>query len=132
MNQISMLIGGESRAAGDGKIFDRRNPLDGEVATRTPAASSADAIAAVDATARAFSAWSTTGPSERRALLIKAAHALEAKSDAFAAAIAAETQGSGIRAGCNVHLAAGMLMEAAAMTTQIWGRSPPPGRSRRP
>ena len=121
MNTISMLIDGEARAAANGAIFERLNPLDGEVATYAPAATPADAIAAVEAAAKAFPAWSATGPSARRALLMKAAHALEAKAPAFAAAVAAETGGSGMWAGFNVHLAAGMLIEAAAMTTQISG-----------
>jgi benzaldehyde dehydrogenase (NAD) len=116
-----MLIAGEARAASNGGTFERRNPLDGEVATRAPAATPADAVAAVEAAAKAFPAWSATGPSQRRALLVKAAHALEAKAPAFAAAVAAETGGSGLWAGFNVHLAASMLIEAAAMTTQITG-----------
>ena len=91
------------------------------MATRAPAASPADAVAAVEAAARAFPAWSATGPSRRRELLTKAAHALEAKAADFAAAIAAETGGSALWAGFNVHLAAGMLLEAASMTTQISG-----------
>ena len=121
MNTISMLIDGERVAAREGRTFDRKNPLDGEIATRAPAAGVEDAIAAVEAASRAFPAWSATGPSHRRELLTKAAHALEAKAPAFAAAIAAETGGSGLWAGFNVHLAAGMLIEAAAMTTQISG-----------
>ena len=121
MNEISMLIDGQRVSARDGAAFERRNPLDGSIATRAPASSAADATKAVDAAARAFPAWSTTGPSHRRELLMKAAHALEAKAPAFAAAIAAETGGSALWAGFNVHLAAGMLIEAAAMTTQISG-----------
>jgi len=95
--------------------------LDGTVATTAPSASAADARAAVDAAAQAFPGWSALGPGARRALLIKAAHALEAKAGAFAAAMAAETGASGIWAGFNVHLAADMLVEAAALTTQIEG-----------
>jgi benzaldehyde dehydrogenase (NAD) len=121
MNTISMLIDGERVAAREGATFDRKNPLDGEIATRAPAAGVGDALAAVEAASRAFPEWSATGPGRRRELLTKAAHALEAKAPAFAAAIAAETGGSGLWAGFNVHLAAGMLIEAAAMTTQISG-----------
>ncbi|MCX4162423.1 MULTISPECIES: aldehyde dehydrogenase [Paraburkholderia] len=121
MQNISMLINGERVQARNGASFERRNPLDGEVATRAPAATVDDALAAVDAAAAAFPAWSASGPSERRALLMKAAHAIEARSDAFAAAMAAETGASGIWAGFNVHLAAGGLIEAAALTTQIAG-----------
>lgn len=122
MSQISMLIGGEYRAAANGATFERRNPLDHSVATRAPAATVADARAAVDAAAKAFPAWSAIGPGERRALLMKAARALEAKGDAFAQAMASETGASNIWAGFNVHLAADMLLEAAALTTQINGQ----------
>jgi len=121
MNTISMLINGEHTQASTGATFERRNPLDGSVATRAPAATVADAIAAVDAAAKAFPAWSATGPGERRALLLKAAAALEAKGSKFAEAMAAETGASAMWAGFNVHLAAGILLEAAAMTTQIAG-----------
>jgi benzaldehyde dehydrogenase (NAD) len=121
MQSISMLINGAAVQASNGATFERRNPLDGEVATRAPAATVADAVAAADAAAAAFPAWSALGPSERRALLMKAAHALEARSEAFAAVMAAETGASAMWAGFNVHLAAGGLMEAAALTTQIGG-----------
>ena len=121
MSDIQMLIGGAPRAASNGATFERRNPLDQSVATRAPAATAEDARAAVDAAAKAFPAWAAMIPGERRALLMKAAHALEAKGEAFAAAMAAETGASGIWAGFNVHLAAGMLLEAASITTQISG-----------
>ncbi len=121
MTTTTLLIDGVARGASNGATFERRNPLDGEVATRAAAATPADAAAAVEAAAKAFPAWSATGPSQRRALLMKAAHALEAKGAAFAAAVAAETGASSLWAGFNVHLAAGMLIEAAATTTQISG-----------
>jgi len=121
MTTLSMLIEGERRQAANGATFERRNPLDGSVATRAPAATPADAVAAVEAAQRAFAAWSQTGPGERRALLQKAAHALEARSEAFVQAMARETGASAMWAGFNVHLAAGILTEAAALTTQIGG-----------
>lgn len=121
MQLVAMLINGERMPARNGASFERRNPLDGSVASRAPAATVDDAIAAVDAAAAAFPVWSALGPGERRALLTKAAHALEAKADAFAAAMAAETGASGIWAGFNVHLAAAGLIEAASLTTQIGG-----------
>lgn len=120
MQTIDMLIDGQRTAAG-GATFERRNPLDGQVATRAPAATPADAVAAVDAAARAFPGWSALGPGARRALLLKAATALEARADDFARAMAAETGASGLWAGFNVHLAAGMLVEAASITTQVSG-----------
>lgn len=118
---ISMLINGERVQAANGAVFERRNPLDGTVATRAPAATVDDARRAVDAAAAAFPAWAAMGPTERRALLMRAAQALEAKGGAFAAAMAAETGASALWAGFNVHLAASGLQEAAAMVTQIAG-----------
>ena len=92
MTTISMLINGEHCQARSGATFERRNPLDVTVATTAPAAAAADAVAAVEAAAAAFTAWAQVGPSERRSLLMKAAHALEAKSGAFAKAMADETE----------------------------------------
>ncbi len=121
MIEQKMLIAGQECAAGNGATFERRNPLDGSVATRAPAATTEDAIRACDAAAAAFPAWSQLGPNARRAMLMKASQALEAKGEAIAAAMAAETGASGIWAGFNVHLAASMLLEAASLTTQING-----------
>ncbi|HVW50571.1 MAG TPA: aldehyde dehydrogenase [Trinickia sp.] len=121
MKTVSMMIDGEQVAASNGATFERRNPLDGTAASRAPAARVEDAVAAVEAAARAFPVWSAFGPLKRRELLTAAARALEAKADAFAAAMASETGASGIWAGFNVHLAAQGLLEAAAITTQIGG-----------
>jgi vanillin dehydrogenase len=121
VSDLSMLINGLSVSAQGGTTFERRNPLDGAVVTRAPAATTADAVAAVEAAAEAFKTWSTTGPNARRALLLKAADALEAKTPKFIDAVSAETGATGMWAGFNVMLAAGMIREAAALTTQISG-----------
>jgi benzaldehyde dehydrogenase (NAD) len=121
MSDLSMLINGLKVTAEQGATFERRNPLDGTVATRAPAASPSDAVMAVEAAAEAFRRWSETGPNERRALLLKAADALEAKAPKFIEALPAETGATAMWAGFNVMLAAGMLREAAALTTQVAG-----------
>ncbi|MEZ0242861.1 MAG: aldehyde dehydrogenase [Sphingomonas sp.] len=101
--------------------FERRNPVTGEVASTTPAASVADAQAAADAAAAAFPAWSALGPNARRALLMKAAVALEARADRFVDAMMGEIGATEGWARFNLMLAAGMVREAAALTTQIGG-----------
>ena len=101
--------------------FDRRNPVTGEVASTMPAATVADADAACEAAAAAFPAWSALGPNARRALLNKAAVALEARVDAFIEAMMGEIGATEGWARFNLMLAAGMLREAAALTTQIGG-----------
>lgn len=116
-----MLIGGRRCGASTGAVFERRNPLSETVATRAPACNAADARAAVDAAAAAFTGWSRVGPGERRALLMKASIELEARGEAIADAMAHETGASRLWAHFNIHLGAQMLLEAAAITTQISG-----------
>ena len=60
-------------------------------------------------------------PGARRALLNKAADLLAAKAAEFAPMMGAETGATAMWAGFNCMLAADMLREAAAMTTQISG-----------
>lgn len=121
MSNLSMLINGLKVTSEQGTTFERRNPLDGTVATRAQAATPHDAEMACEAAAEAFKTWSETGPSERRALLLKAAERLEAKTPEFVEAVPAETGATAMWAGFNVFLAAGMIREAASLTTQIAG-----------
>lgn len=125
MQDIKLLIGGESRAASNGATFDRCTPASGAVATRAAAASVADANAAVDAAHEAFAEWSQVGPHARRAKLLAAAEALEARTQAFIQHMVDETGATTGWAGFNVHVAAGMLREAAALTTQVAGQTIP-------
>ena len=118
---IQQIIGGKFVGAISGKTFDRIDPFNGEVATRSPASGLDDVKAAVAAAQAAFPAWSKTGPGERRALLNKAADVLASKVGEFTGLLIAETGGTGPWAGFNTMLAAGMLREAAGMTTQIQG-----------
>ncbi|MES2441353.1 MAG: aldehyde dehydrogenase [Pseudomonadota bacterium] len=108
-------------APAKGATFDRLNPMTGAVASTSPAATVADANAACDAAAAAFPAWSALGPNARRALLNKAADALQARQAEFVAAMVAEVGATPPWAGFNLMLAAGIVREAAAMTTQIGG-----------
>lgn len=121
MLDVALLIDGEARPAAQGRTFERRDPMTGDVATRAAAAQVADALAAADAAAAAFPAWAALGPNARRSLLLKGADALHAQAAAFTERMMKETGSTAAWAGFNVHLAAGMLREAASMTTQIGG-----------
>ena len=118
---IKQIIGGQLADAISGQTFERINPFTGDVASRSPASGIEDAKAAVAAAQTAFPAWSTTGPGARRALLNKAADVLASKGGELTELMTAETGATGGWAGFNAHLAANMLREAAAMTTQIQG-----------
>ena len=124
MFEVPLLIGGESRPAADGRVFERRNPVTGEVVSRVAAATLEDADAAVAAAQAAFPAWAALAPNERRARLLRAAELLEDRAPEFLA-VAGETGAMANWYGFNVHLAASMLREAAAMTTQIYGEVVP-------
>ena len=118
---ITMLIDG-AEAESEGKAqFERLNPVTGKVATRAPAAGRADVDRAVEAAAAAFPAWAATGPNARRAILLKAADVLDARTPEFIETAMAETGATGPWIGFNVFFAAQMLREAAAMTTQVAG-----------
>ena len=117
--ESSLSIGGASRAAA--KTFERINPVTGSVATRAAAATVEDAIAAVDAAAAAFPAWSVLGPTPRRMMLLKAADALDAKVADFVSAMMEEIGATEGWARFNLMLASAMVREAAAITTQISG-----------
>ncbi|MQB19069.1 aldehyde dehydrogenase family protein [Agrobacterium tumefaciens] len=102
-------------------LFRRVNPISGEVASEAPAQTPDEAIAAVDAAARAMPAWAAQGPNARRAALLKAADAVSSKGDAFVTAMMAEIGATEAWARFNVMLAASMLREAASLTTQVAG-----------
>src|SRR6185312_11100267 len=91
---IGFLIDGEERQAQSGATYDRNDPYTGKLATR---------------------------PGERRALLMKAADIMDSKVGEFTRLMLEETGGTAPWAGFNVMLAANMLREAGAMTTQIAG-----------
>ncbi|MGA8042984.1 MAG: aldehyde dehydrogenase [Terracidiphilus sp.] len=122
MNEVELLIGGKSIAATDGRVFHRKNPVNGNPVTQAAAANVSDVDAAVKAAAHAFPAWSATGPGRRRELLLAAADKLTAHQQDFAACMIAETGATEPWAGFNVGFAASLLREAASMTTQIAGQ----------
>jgi benzaldehyde dehydrogenase (NAD) len=101
--------------------FERINPLTHEPASKAAAMSPAEARAVADRAAGAFPGWSTLGPNARRALLMTAAAALEARKDDFVGAMMTEVGATAGWAMFNLMLAAGMIREAASLTTQIGG-----------
>jgi acyl-CoA reductase-like NAD-dependent aldehyde dehydrogenase len=102
-------------------IFERRDPVTGDLASIAPAFTVAQANAAAEAAQRAFPAWSALGPNARRALLTIAADALEALAPQFIDAMMGEIGATEGWARFNLALGAGIIREAAAMTTQITG-----------
>ncbi|MCW2381336.1 MULTISPECIES: aldehyde dehydrogenase [unclassified Sphingobium] len=101
--------------------FSRNNPMTGEVASSATAMKAADIAPIAAKAAEGFQNWSVMGPNARRAVLMKAATALESKKDAFVEAMMGEIGATAGWAMFNLGLAASMIREAAALTTQING-----------
>ena len=81
-----------------------------------------DIDAIVGRAAAAFPEWAAMGPTARRALLTKAAEAMEARKADFIDAMMTEVGATAAWAGFNTMLGASIVREAAAITTQIAGQ----------
>jgi acyl-CoA reductase-like NAD-dependent aldehyde dehydrogenase len=118
---VSLIIGNEDVPASDGATFERRDPASGALASSAPAASVKDAFKTADAASAAFASWSSLGPTARRQLLLRGADMIEQRKAEFTTLMMAETGATAAWCAFNVRLGAGMMREAAAMTTQITG-----------
>jgi acyl-CoA reductase-like NAD-dependent aldehyde dehydrogenase len=125
MNEVKLLIGGANVDAKSGASFERKSPITGAVVTRAPSAGVDDARAAIEAAQKALPAWSATSPNARRKLLQEAAAKLRAHSADFSRLCVEETGAIGGWGHFNTAFAAGLIEEAAAMTTQITGETVP-------
>ena len=116
-----LLVDNSSVRSSTGATFERRDPLTGATVTRAAAATADDAKMVADRAAAAFPSWAAVRPSERRALLLRAADLLASRVDDFSAVMMGETGASGPWVSFNVNLAANMLREVASFVTQING-----------
>ncbi|WP_407941198.1 aldehyde dehydrogenase [Neoaquamicrobium microcysteis] len=96
---------------------------------RPAPATVADARHAANVAASAFPVWSQTSPSQRRAVLDRAADLLLSHTEDFVRLIAAETGGTRAWSELNCQLGASILREAAASTTNIAGEVVPANRT---
>jgi acyl-CoA reductase-like NAD-dependent aldehyde dehydrogenase len=101
--------------------FERVSPITGRAVSSAIAMTAAEARTVADRAAAGFRAWADMGPNARRALLSKAAEALEQRKDQFVQAMMDEVGATAGWAMFNLMLAAGMTREAAALTTRIGG-----------
>jgi acyl-CoA reductase-like NAD-dependent aldehyde dehydrogenase len=118
---VELLIGSENVKASNGATFERIDPVTGNVASTAAAATIDDVNRAVSSAHDAFKTWSKTTPNERRQRLLKAADIMESKSAEFAQLMLTETGSTTMWSGFNTMLSAGLLREAAAITTQVGG-----------
>ena len=77
---LQNFINGAFVPATGSETMDIVNPTNGETVAVSPVSSAADIDTAMDAAARAFRLWKRTTPSQRQAVLLKLADALQARS----------------------------------------------------
>jgi acyl-CoA reductase-like NAD-dependent aldehyde dehydrogenase len=88
----SMVVGGEPVDAVSGDVMKIASPTNNEAYATVPRAAEADVDRAVEASSKAFPAWSRTTPSKRTALMLAFADLLQSH---FEELVAAESRNSG-------------------------------------
>ncbi|ALU73459.1 salicylaldehyde dehydrogenase (plasmid) [Rhodococcus erythropolis R138] len=116
-----LFIGGSPVQAEDGRYFETIEALTGTPIARVAAASVADVNRAVDSAAKAFDGWSTLAPAARRTVLEKAAVLLGERADEIVTTMSREMGATLPWCRFNVHVAKGMLTEAAAQAYSAVG-----------
>jgi acyl-CoA reductase-like NAD-dependent aldehyde dehydrogenase len=120
-----LFIGGVPTAPEEGRYFTTIEAVTDEPIARVAAASASDARRAVDAAATALPEWAATAPGERRAILQRAAALLSARAPEIVPLMGREMGATGPWARFNVHVATGMVQEAAAQTYSMVGDTIP-------
>ncbi|HEY0187428.1 MAG TPA: gamma-aminobutyraldehyde dehydrogenase [Cellulomonas sp.] len=85
------LVDGEHVPARDGRSSAIIDPSTGEAYTTAPVSGAADVDAAVQAAARAFTAWRRTTPAERQRTLLRIADAIDARAEQLVAVESKDT-----------------------------------------
>jgi vanillin dehydrogenase len=116
-----LFIGGKRVPAEGGRYVETTEALTGRPIARVAAASAADARAAATAAAGALGEWSALPPARRREVLERAAALLGERAGELSALMGREMGAT--RPWClfNVHVAKGMLAEAAAQAYSAVG-----------
>ena len=90
--RLGNVVGGQERAAADGRTMDLVDPSTGEIFGTAPLSGPEDVDAAMRAAAEAFEGWRDRTPSERQRALLRIADTLEAHADEL---VAAESRNTG-------------------------------------
>ncbi|KAF2452664.1 Aldehyde/histidinol dehydrogenase [Lineolata rhizophorae] len=124
-----LFIDGEYTKSSKGSTFPVKNPMTGEQLYQSAAAGKADYEIAIQNAHEAFKSWSSTPPSARRLIFLKAADILESylKQDA-PEILSAEVSAVPSWVKVNVLATAGILRETAGLVTHIKGEIVPADR----
>lgn len=124
-----LFIGGEYVRSSDGGTFPVANPMTGDKIYDCASATADDYTRAIEAAQGAFQAWSRTGPSARRLVLLRAADILEAYLEGDAPELlSSEVSATRGWVRLNVLSTVNVLREVAGLATHIKGEVVPADR----
>ncbi|MFD0692417.1 aldehyde dehydrogenase [Actinomadura fibrosa] len=121
LRRVQLLIDGAWGPAGTGRTITTTAGSTGAPIAEVAAAGLDDVDRAVTAAAAAADEWASTSPGRRRDLLEKAARILSERSEDITALMSREMGAAAGWCHFNVHVAVGMLREAAAQTYSTVG-----------
>lgn len=119
---VPFFINGEE--VQPGKAFDVVNPATGKVVHQCSSASDIDALAAVDAAAKAFPAWKKLPPHKRRDIFLKAAGIMLQRREELAQYMMEETGVPRGWADFNLNVATDFLLDVAGRIATLEGTFP--------
>ena len=128
-----LFINGEYVPAQDSSTFSVVNPMTGSAIYDASAAKVADYEQAIQAAQAAFPSWSSTSPSARRLIFLRAADILDSYLSPDSDSLAADILSSEVSAvkswvTLNIRATAGILRETAGLVTHIKGEIVPADR----
>ncbi len=118
---VDLLIAGQGKPSRSGATFPRISPICYSTVSVAAAATPDDAMEAANAAASAFPQWSRSSPNARRTILERAGLLLLERKPDFVEAMMTEIGATALWSEFNVDLASKILIDAAAMTTQVSG-----------
>ena len=119
---VPFFIGGEEVLTE--RTFDIVNPATGKVVHKSSSASDTEALAAVEAAAKAFPAWRDLVPRKRRDILLKAAEILEKRRGELAGYMIEETGVAQGWADFNLDVAKDFIIDVAGRISGLEGTIP--------
>jgi len=106
------------------RTFDVVNPATGKLTHKCSSASDVDALAAVDASAKAFPSWKSLSPHKRRDIFLKAAEVMERRREELGQYMMEETGAPRGWADFNLKVARDLILDVAGRIVTVEGALP--------
>jgi len=116
-----MLLNGTWRHGGDGRVADDLDPYTNEVLVRIPQADERDLDEAFRAAAAAQPEWQRMSPSQRSAIMRRAAAIMEERREEIVEWLIRESGSTRIKANVEWQYAHGVTLEAATFPSRVEG-----------